>query len=133
MTNVKISTVISSTIQLIRYSRACNSYQDVLHRSVQLTSKLLNQSFVHKTCLFCYHHLTLVSQRPQWLKTYVCNIHVVRSVFHSLIRHRGYHNGCRMRSRKCSPFGAHDFTSGFQRRSCDLFLLISCDCIVFGF
>jgi len=26
------------------------------------------------------------------------------STFHSLIRHRGHHDGCRMGSRKCLPF-----------------------------
>jgi len=29
---------------------------------------------------------------------------VVMSTFHSLIRDRGHHDGCRMRSRKCFPF-----------------------------
>jgi len=33
--------------------------------------------------------------------------------FHSLIRHRGHHDGCRMRSRNCLLSGAPDFTSGF--------------------
>jgi len=32
--------------QLTRYSRACNSYQDVLHGSVLLTRKFLNQGFI---------------------------------------------------------------------------------------
>jgi len=29
---------------------------------------------------------------------------VVMSTFHSLIRHRGHRDWCRMRSRKCLPF-----------------------------
>jgi len=29
---------------------------------------------------------------------------VVTSTFHSWIWHRGHHDGCRMRSRKCLPF-----------------------------
>jgi len=29
---------------------------------------------------------------------------VVMSEFHSVIRHREHHDGCRMRSRKCLPF-----------------------------
>jgi hypothetical protein len=32
--------------QLIRYSRACGSYQDFLHRGLLLTSNLLNQGFI---------------------------------------------------------------------------------------
>jgi len=32
--------------QLIRYSRTCNSYQDFLHRSVLLTTKLFSQGFI---------------------------------------------------------------------------------------
>ena len=32
--------------QLIRYSRACGSYQDLLHRGLLLTSNLLNQGFL---------------------------------------------------------------------------------------
>jgi len=43
---------------------------------------------------------------------------VVMSTFHSLIRHRGHHDGCRMRSRKCLPSVSPDFTSGFHRGSC---------------
>jgi len=63
MTNVTILTFLSSTIpfstvtsryllhgvytsQLIRYSRACNSYQDCQHRSDLLTRTLLNQDFI---------------------------------------------------------------------------------------
>jgi hypothetical protein len=32
--------------QLMRYSRACGSYQDLLHRWLLLTRKLLNQGFI---------------------------------------------------------------------------------------
>jgi len=32
--------------QMIRYSRACGSYQDFLHRGLLLTRKLLNQGFL---------------------------------------------------------------------------------------
>ena len=32
--------------QLIRYSRACGSYHDFLHRGLLLTGKLLNQGFL---------------------------------------------------------------------------------------
>ena len=32
--------------KLIRYSRACGSYQDILDRGLLLTSKLLNQGFL---------------------------------------------------------------------------------------
>jgi hypothetical protein len=32
--------------QMIRYSRACGSYQDVLDRGLLLTRKLLNQGFL---------------------------------------------------------------------------------------
>jgi len=53
-------------LQLIRYSRNCNSYRDVLHRSVLLTGKLLSQGFIEtrlkptlKKCFGRYHHLTL--------------------------------------------------------------------------
>jgi len=44
-----------------------------------------------------------VSQRPPWLMTSVGH-DIVMSTFHSLIRHRGHHDGCHMRSRKCLPF-----------------------------
>jgi len=52
--------------QLIRYSRNCNSYQDVLHRLVLLTRKLFSESFIEtrlrltlKTFFGRYHHLSL--------------------------------------------------------------------------
>jgi hypothetical protein len=48
--------------QLIRYSRACGSYQDFLDRGLLLTRKLLNQGFLFiklKSSLrkfYCRHH-----------------------------------------------------------------------------
>jgi len=119
--------------QLIRYSRTCNSYHDFQHRSILLTRKLLNQGFIEtrlrstlKTFFFFFWSLPsfdtplklFASQWPPWLMTSVGHDIVVISTFHSLIRHRGHHNGCRVRSRKCLPSGAADFTSGFHRSSC---------------
>jgi len=49
-------------------------------------------------------HSLIVSQWPPWLMTSVGRDIVVMSTFHSLIRHKGHHDGCRMRSRKCLPF-----------------------------
>jgi hypothetical protein len=49
--------------QLIRYSRACSSYQDFLDRGLLLTRKLLNQAFLlvklKSSCRKVYgrHHL----------------------------------------------------------------------------
>jgi len=50
---------------LIRYSRTCNSYRDLLHRSVLLKGKLLNQGSIEtrlrsilKKFFGRYHHLT---------------------------------------------------------------------------
>jgi len=40
---------------------------------------------------------------PPWLMTSVGHDIVVKSTFHSLIRHGGHHDGCCMRSRKCLP------------------------------
>jgi len=67
--------------QLIWYSRTCNSYQYVTHRSVLLTSKLLSQGFVETRLIRSYQHRVLVvtilwhsrivSQWPQWLMTSV--------------------------------------------------------------
>jgi len=49
-------------------------------------------------------HSLIVSQWSPWLMTYLGHDIVVMSTFHSLIRHRGHHDECRMRSRKCLPF-----------------------------
>jgi len=53
--------------QLIRYSRACGSYQDFLDRGLQLTRKLLDQGFFLvnlKSSLrrFCCRHHDLVDR-----------------------------------------------------------------------
>jgi hypothetical protein len=53
--------------QLIRYSRACGSYQDFLDRELLLARKLLNQGFLLvklKSSLpkFCSHHHDLVDR-----------------------------------------------------------------------
>jgi len=66
--------------QLIRYLRTCNSYRDFLHRSALLTRKLLSQGFIETT------------------------LRSTLKMFHCLIRHRGHHDGCRMRSFDCSFF-----------------------------
>ena len=42
----KFQTIFSERIMIIRYSRACGSYQDFLDRGLVLTRKLLNQWFL---------------------------------------------------------------------------------------
>jgi len=46
-------------LQLIRYSRTCNSYHDFLHRSVLLTKKLLSKGFIETRLRSTQHNLTL--------------------------------------------------------------------------
>jgi len=79
-------------------------------------------------------HSLIVSQWPQWLTTSVGHAIVVMSTFPSLIRHRGHHDGSRMRSRKCLPFRSTWFHLWFSKRfvlSCHLCLLFSCYSLVF--
>jgi len=59
---------------------------------------------------------------------------VVMSMFHSLIRYMGHHDWCRMRSRKCLPSGAPDFTFCFHRSSCYPVICVSLfHVLYFGF
>jgi len=88
--------------QLIRYSRACNSYQDCLHRSVLLTRKLRNQGFIEtrlrstlKMDFGRYRNLTLPYRVSATIYAcmaseicmlcYCCHV-----CFNSLIRHWGW-------------------------------------------
>jgi len=74
-----------------------------------------------------------LSDNP-WLMTSVGHDIVVMSTIHSLIRHRGHHDGCRMRSRKCFPCRSTWFHLWFSERfllSCHLCLFISCYSLVF--
>jgi len=110
------------TSQLIRYSRTCNSYRDLLHRSVLLTRKLLSQGFI-KT-LKCFLVVTIiwysliVSQWPPSLMISVIHDIVVMSTFHYLIRHRDIMTGTAWGARNAYPSGAPDFPSCFHRGSC---------------
>jgi len=78
--------------------RTCNSYQDFLHRSVLLTRKFLSQGFIETSwdqhlnsvlVVTITWHCLIASQWPSWLMTSVGHDIVVKSTFHSLIRHRG--------------------------------------------
>ena len=79
--------------QMIRYSRACGSYQDFLDRGLLLTRKLLNQGFLLvklKSSLRKFygrhhdlvdHYGISVSQRPRICST--CRINTSRAFPHS--------------------------------------------------
>jgi len=92
-------------------NKCMTKFQDFLHWSVLLTRKLLSQGFIETRLMsthkkFFYHHLTLpyrVSVTTMAMPS-VGHGSVVMSTFHSLIRHMGNHDECRMRSRKCLPF-----------------------------
>jgi len=60
-----------------------------------------------------------------WLKTSVGHDIVGMSTFHSLIRHRGHHDGCCMRVRKCLPFRSNWSHLYFHRGSCCLVICVS--------
>jgi len=101
--------------------------QDFIHRPVLLTMNLLDQGFRERRLRSTFKilfvvttiwHSLIVSQWQLWLMTFVCCDIFVMSVCHSLIQHRGLHDGCRMRRRKSYPYGEHNFTSDFHRRSC---------------
>jgi len=162
ITDVTILTLLSSTIPFAKVTshhllhmvftcrnwfdirqRTCNSYKDFLHRSVLLTRKLLSQGFIETRLrstlkrflvdTIIWHSL-IVSQWPPWLMRYVGHDIVVMSTFYSLIRHRRYHDGCRMRSRKFVPFRSawsHLWFSWRFMLSCHLCLHVLCDSLVF--
>jgi len=46
--------------------------------------------------------------------TFVGHVFVVMSTFHSLVRHRGHHDGCRMRNKECLPFRSTRFHLWFS-------------------
>ena len=61
--------------QLIRYSRACGSYQDFLDRGQLLTRKLLNQRFLLVKLKSCHHFKNFTVATMTWLTVmeYLCH------------------------------------------------------------
>ena len=59
--------------QMIRYSRACGSYQDFLDRGLLLTRKLLNQGFLLEKLKSSLRNVTVASMT--WLTgmEYLCH------------------------------------------------------------
>jgi hypothetical protein len=53
--------------QLIRYSKACGSYQDFLDRGLLLTRKLLDTA---RSASYIDHHLESATDRLLWTKNY---------------------------------------------------------------
>jgi hypothetical protein len=79
--------------QLIRYSRACGSYQDFLDRGLLLTRKLLNQAFL------------LVKMKASLRKVYGRHLDLVDryGIYVPQVTTDMFH-GCYLWSRKCLPF-----------------------------
>jgi hypothetical protein len=116
--------------QLIRYSRACGSYQDFLDRGLP-TRKLLNQGFLMAKwkssfqMLYCRHHDLVdrigiyVSQMPTICST--CSKHLpVLSSFMTYHRICNYNNATGVTSGggNAYPSREPEFTPGFQWSSC---------------
>jgi hypothetical protein len=109
--------------QLIRYSRACSSYQDFLDRGLLLTMKLLNQGFLLvklKSSLRCSgrvnsscsttdtHRVNLVTnpvinhERGKDREVYTCGLYPWSSV--TQIFHNGQPSHGGDRNTNCLPF-----------------------------
>jgi hypothetical protein len=59
--------------QIMRYSRACGSYQDVLERGLLLTRKLLNQRFHFIKVKSSLRHCTVASMTWLTAMEYLCH------------------------------------------------------------
>ena len=111
--------------QLIRYSRACGSYQEFLDRGLLLTRKLLNhfESFTLATMTW----LTVTEHiYHKWPR--ICSI--CRKHFPVLSSFMNYHRicnssnttSCTVGAGNAYPFGALEFTPGFKWRwGCSIF------------
>ena len=109
---------------MIRYSRACGSYQNLLDRGLLLTRKLLNQGFL------------LVKLKSSLRKFYkwpricsTCRKHFpVLSLIHDLSPALQLINttGATSGAGTAYPSGAHEFTPSFQWGSCYLIFSIIC-------
>ena len=119
--------------QMIRYSRACGSYQDFLDRGFLLTRKLLNQGFllVKSSLRKCYgRHHDLDDRYGISVSQMTTNIFHWRKHFPVLSSFMTYHRICNQSSTlgatsgagTAYPSGASEFTSGFQCGSCYLIL-----------
>ena len=111
--------------QMIRYSRACGSYQDFLDRGLLLTRKLLNQGFLlvklKSSLRKCYgrhhdlvdHYGIFVSQMTTICST--CKHFPVLSSFTTYYRVCNYLNRTGVTSGvgTANPSGAPEVTSGF--------------------
>ena len=102
--------------QLMRYSRACGSYQDFFDRGLLLTRKLLNQWFLLvklKSSLrrfYCRHH-DLVDRYGHFpvLSSFI-TFHWICNQINSM--------GVTSGAGTANPSGALDFIPGFQWGSC---------------
>ena len=105
--------------QLIRYSRACGSYQDFLDRGLLLTMKLRNQGFLlvklkSSLRMFCCRHHDLVDRYGISVPCSTC-----RKYFPVLSSFMTYHRVCNYINTTgitsvagtAYPSGAHEFTS----------------------
>jgi len=113
--------------QLIWSSRACNSNQHFLHRSVLLTRKLLNQGYIEtklrstiKIVLGRYNHLALPYRvSVNNMTNDICMpLYCHEYCFQSLVCHRDIMSGTTRVLGTAYPFGPPNFTSGFHRCSC---------------
>ena len=59
--------------QLIRYSRACGSYHDFLHRGLLLTRKVLNQGFLVVNLKSSHRNLTVAIMTYLAVTDYMCH------------------------------------------------------------
>ena len=107
--------------RLIRYSRACGSYQDFLDRGLVLTKKILNQEFLQVKWKSSLRKFTVATMT--WLTgmDHFCKHFPVLSSFVTYqrvcnqINIMGATDGA---GTTAYPSGAHEFTPGFQWGSC---------------
>ena len=118
--------------QMIRYSRACGSYQDFLDRGFLLTRKLLNQGFLLvklksslRTC--CGRHHDLVDRYGISVSQMTTDMfHLSQTLPGPFLIHDLYYRVCNQINTMGAtsgagttyPSGAHAFTPGLQGGSC---------------
>ena len=94
--------------QMIRYSRACGSYQDILDRGLLLTRKLLNQGFLLvKLKSLCHYASLVVNTSWSFPHSRLITGFVTRLT-------RRHHSG----TGTANPSGAPGFIPGFWWGSC---------------
>jgi hypothetical protein len=117
--------------QLIRYSRACGSYQDFLDRGLLLTRKLLNQEFLLVNLKSSLRNCTVTIMTWLTIMEYLCHrwpriCSSCRKHFLVLSSFMTYHQVCKWINTTDAtsgagtayPYGAPEFTTGFWWGSC---------------